>query len=309
MENNTDTNTDSSNINWDDVIKKEARGINDADLGKVQGLSEPFVFTQRGTLNKEKFYIPKSLAAYYDGNILHVSITEEEAKNMYMQGSSPIVEEEERIKIMEERIVVSRRETTGEEITIIKEPATETKTVQVQVSHQEATIERRPVNEATTGEQTGEGPVRANTAIIIPLMKEEIEISKQPYVKEEVVIRKKPVIETRTVTEEVKSEKVKVRRGTEEVEEVVHKFEGPADEGERVDEGARPEKQDGKERDAYVRPGGRGSARENGVGPFCQERKSEALDDAGEGELDVDDDLIQLGAPGGRGFHDASRNG
>jgi stress response protein YsnF len=50
-------------------------------------------------------------------------------------------------------------------------------------------------------------------------MKEEIEISKQPYVKEEVVIRKKPVIETRTVTEEVKSEKVKVRKGTEEAEE------------------------------------------------------------------------------------------
>jgi stress response protein YsnF len=50
-------------------------------------------------------------------------------------------------------------------------------------------------------------------------MKEEIEISKQPYVKEEVIIRKKPVIETRTVTEEVKSEKVKVKRGKEEGEE------------------------------------------------------------------------------------------
>ena len=219
MESNTDTNTDSSTINWDDVIKKEARGINDADLGEIQQVDENFILSQKGTIGKEKFYIPKSLVAYYDGNILHVSITEEEAKNMYMQGSSPIVEEEERIKIMEERIVVSRRETTGEEITIIKEPATETKTVQVQVSHQEATIERRPVNEATTGEQTGEGPVQSKREIKIPLKKEEIEISKQPYVKEEVVIRKKPVIETRTVTEEVKSEKVKVRRGTEEVEE------------------------------------------------------------------------------------------
>ena len=49
-------------------------------------------------------------------------------------------------------------------------------------------------------------------------MEEAIEISKQPYVKEEIVIRKKPVIETRTVTEEVKSEKVKVRRNTEEQE-------------------------------------------------------------------------------------------
>ena len=212
METKTDS---SSNINWDDVIKKEARGIDDADLGKVQGLSEPFVFTQRGTLNKEKFYIPKSLAAYYDDNILHVSITEEEAKNMYMQGSSPIVEEEERIKIMEERIVVSRRETTGEEIIVIKEPASETKTVQVQLTHEEPIIERNPVGEATSSLH----PVQSIKEIKVPLMKEEIEISKQPYVKEEVVIRKKPVVETRTVTEEVKSEKVKVRRGTEKEEE------------------------------------------------------------------------------------------
>ena len=213
-----ETNTDTSTINWDDVIKKEARGINDADLGEIQQVDQNFVITQKGTIGKEKFYIPKSLVAYYDGHILHVSITEEEAKNTYMEGSSPIVEEEERIKIMEERIVVSKKETTGEEITIIKEPATETKTVQVQVAHQEATIERRPVNRASDEEQAGEGPVQSIKEIKIPLMKEEIEISKQPYVKEEVVIRKKPVIETRTVTEEVKSEKVKVRRGTGEEE-------------------------------------------------------------------------------------------
>jgi hypothetical protein len=61
------TNTDTSTINWDDVIKKEARGLNNADLGRVHGLSEPFVVTHRGTLNKEKFYIPKSLVEGYDG--------------------------------------------------------------------------------------------------------------------------------------------------------------------------------------------------------------------------------------------------
>jgi uncharacterized protein (TIGR02271 family) len=209
-----ETNTDTSNINWDDVIKKEARGINDADLGEIQQVDQNFVITRKGTIGKEKFYIPKSLVAYYDGDILHVSITEEEAKNTYMEGSSPIVEEEERIKIMEERIVVSKRAATGEEITIIKEPATETKTVQVEIAHEEAIIDKNPIGEKTLSLH----PVESIKEIKIPLMKEEIEISKQPYVKEEVVIRKKPVIETRTVTEEVKSEKVKVRRGTGEEE-------------------------------------------------------------------------------------------
>ena len=216
-----ETKTDSSTINWDDVIKKEVRGINDADLGEIQQVDENFILSQKGTIGKEKFYIPKSLVEGYDGVTLKFHVTEEEAKTMYMRDSPPSDEEVQHVQIMTERLVPSKRETTGEEITIIKEPATETKTVQVQVSHQEATIERRPVNEATTGEQTGEGPVQSKREIKIPLKKEEIEISKQPYVKEEVVIRKKPVIETRTVTEEVKSEKVKVRRGTEEVDEEI----------------------------------------------------------------------------------------
>ena len=216
-----ETNTDTGTINWDDVIKKEARGINDADLGKVQGLSEPFVFTQRGTINKEKFYIPKSLVEGYDGVTLHFRVTEEEATNTYMRDSPPSDEEVQHIQIMTERLVASKKETTGEEITIIKEPATETKTVQVEIAHEEAIIDTNSVGEATLSLH----PVETIKEIKIPLMKEEIEISKQPYVKEEVIIRKKPVIETRTVTEEVKSEKVKVKRGKEEEEEKIEEQE------------------------------------------------------------------------------------
>jgi uncharacterized protein (TIGR02271 family) len=129
---------------------------------------------------------------------------------------------ETRIPVVEERLEINKVQSIVD-LTVTKESVTEITTVDVPITYEEITIQRRrPVNEATAGEQKGEGPVRSNTEIKIPLMKEEIEISKQPYVKEEVVIRKKPVIETRTVTEEVKSEKVKVRRGT---EEVVHKEE------------------------------------------------------------------------------------
>jgi uncharacterized protein (TIGR02271 family) len=127
---------------------------------------------------------------------------------------------EARIPVVEEKLEINKVQSVVD-LTVTKESVTEITTVDVPIAYEEITIRRRPVNEATTREQTGEGPVRTNTAITIPLMKEEIEISKQPYVKEEVVIKKKPVVETRTVTEEVKSEKVKVRRGTEEVEEEI----------------------------------------------------------------------------------------
>ena len=33
--------------NWDEIIKKEARGLDDYDLGEVQELNEEFVVTKR----------------------------------------------------------------------------------------------------------------------------------------------------------------------------------------------------------------------------------------------------------------------
>ncbi len=43
------------NINWNNIVGQEARSIDNADLGKVQGLFGPFIITERGTINKENF--------------------------------------------------------------------------------------------------------------------------------------------------------------------------------------------------------------------------------------------------------------
>ena len=69
-----------NSIEWDDVIKKEARGSNDEDLGEVQEIGDTYVLTQKGMLQKQKFYIPKYLAEGYDGSVLRFSVSEEEAK-------------------------------------------------------------------------------------------------------------------------------------------------------------------------------------------------------------------------------------
>jgi hypothetical protein len=86
-ENNNDDNA--TTINWNDIIKHDVRSIDDADLGKVQGLYEPFVVTEKGTINKEKFYIPKSLFGKYDGEVLYFNITEQEAKDTCMRSTAP----------------------------------------------------------------------------------------------------------------------------------------------------------------------------------------------------------------------------
>ena len=109
-----------------------------------------------------------------------------------------------------------------EEATVIKEPLKETKTVELQLMHEELIIEKRPVSEMTTTVSTStselpasppsaQEPVQTKTEINIPLKREEVVVSKKPYVKEEIVIKKKPVTETKTVTEQITSEKMSVR--------------------------------------------------------------------------------------------------
>jgi uncharacterized protein (TIGR02271 family) len=213
------------NIDWNDVIKKEARGSNDEDLGEVQEAGQNYVLVQRGMINKDKFYIPKDQVESYDGDVLRFKISEEDAKSRFLRDSPPPspsssaneglsaarkAEETTTVPLTEERLDASKRESTRE-ATITKEPVTETKSVEVPVTHEEISVERRPASGSTTA---AESPVQSKTETKIPLKQEEVQVTKQPYVKEEVSVKKKPVTETRTVTDKVTSEKVNVKGAT-----------------------------------------------------------------------------------------------
>ncbi|MDN5847345.1 MAG: hypothetical protein L0H53_13850 [Candidatus Nitrosocosmicus sp.] len=67
------------NINWSDVIKKEARGSSDYDLGEVQEISEDYVITERGVVDKTRFMIPKTLVSNFDGHNLHFNLSEQDS--------------------------------------------------------------------------------------------------------------------------------------------------------------------------------------------------------------------------------------
>ena len=79
----------SLNIDWVDVIKKEARGLNDADFGEVQEVSNGLVLTQRGIVNKELFSFPQSAVESYDGKVLTFNISEIEAIDKYKKLFEP----------------------------------------------------------------------------------------------------------------------------------------------------------------------------------------------------------------------------
>ena len=212
----------SSNINWNEVIKKEAEGINGEDFGEVQDVSNGFVLVQKGIINKEKYLIPQNLAESFDGDILRFTVSEEDMLNKYRKEDykiansqqtdriQDVVQSEETIEqtipLTEEELDVSKT-VKEQQATITKKPVTETKTVEVPVTHEEVSIERRPPS-GGEGQVSTEGPVTSTEEIRIPLKKEEVEVTKTPYVKEEVTVTKKPVTETREVTEEVTSERI-----------------------------------------------------------------------------------------------------
>jgi hypothetical protein len=72
-----------------------------------------YVLTQRGTISKEEFCLPKSISHGYNCRILLFDITEEEAK-------------------------------------VIKKPVKETKTVEVELTHEELIIEKRSAADRKT---------------------------------------------------------------------------------------------------------------------------------------------------------------
>jgi uncharacterized protein (TIGR02271 family) len=216
-------------INWNEVIKKEARGKNDEDLGEVQKVGDTYVLVQKGLINKERFHIPQDEVESYDGDVLRFKLSEDEIRSKYLGDVDPLVsstsdndnanyveenkvglEESEsaRFPLAEEKLDVSKREVTYKEATLIKEPITETKTVDVPLTYEELIVERRPPTEATTSQHQLKPPVNTREEIKIPLKREEVEVKKEPYVKEEVVLKKKRVTEKKTITEEIKGEKL-----------------------------------------------------------------------------------------------------
>jgi hypothetical protein len=147
----------SSSTDWSNVTKKEARGSNE-DLGEVQEVGQNYVLVQKGMINKEKFYIPRDLAESYDGNVLRFRISEEDVKSRFMRDTPPpssqtstqerttttsmprqertaAEQETTTVPLTEEKLDVSKT-ASAREATITKEPVTETKSVEVPVTHE-----------------------------------------------------------------------------------------------------------------------------------------------------------------------------
>ncbi len=210
---------DNNNIDWNNVVKKEAIGLNGEDLGEVSEVGNSFIITQKGIINKKRYYLPKKSVTSFDGSVLRLNMTdkdlegykemEERRFNEYpsFESSDMSKELETKIPVMGESLDVSKR-LTENKVKIIKTPVKEIKKVDIELTHEEITIERIPTNNDTTPSGSTVHPLQSKTEIIIQLKREEPVVTKTPYVKEEVIVRKRPITETKTITEVLVNERV-----------------------------------------------------------------------------------------------------
>jgi hypothetical protein len=71
----------SNHKEWSQLITKQAYGIDNSHFGEVKDVTSDFVVTERGTADKERFYMPKQQVQGYDNKKVNLRITEEEARD------------------------------------------------------------------------------------------------------------------------------------------------------------------------------------------------------------------------------------
>ena len=216
----------SSITDWNSIIGKNVKTVDYQDAGKVIAAvdnEDAIIISSEGPHSSYNYRVPKhyvqglndpdlllsiaraELAEYEISDIQDYAAQLRSIKTGKKEGGE---EEEIIVPIIEEKLNVSKKVIT-DEATIIKEPVMETKTMEVSVMHEEIDIEKRAASEeGITTELQNPPPKNTRTVIRVPLIHEEVKITKEPYVKEEIVIRKKPRTETKTVSEFVTKEKV-----------------------------------------------------------------------------------------------------
>ncbi|MDW0176493.1 MAG: YsnF/AvaK domain-containing protein, partial [Nitrososphaeraceae archaeon] len=204
---------------------KNVKTVDYQDAGKVIGAVEnedTIIISYEGPHSSYNYRVPKNRVQGFNDPDLLLSIARAELTDYEISDIQDYAaqlrsikteqkggEKEITVPVIEEKLNVSKKIMT-DEATIIKEPVTETKTIEVSVMHEEIVIEKRSATAAEGNASTLEKPPSKTTRTLIrvPLIHEVVKIKKEPYVRQEIVIRKKPRTETKTISDFVISEKV-----------------------------------------------------------------------------------------------------
>jgi uncharacterized protein (TIGR02271 family) len=117
---------------------------------------------------------------------------------------------EQRLTLSEEELAIGKREVRAGEVEIEKRVETEHVRREVPLTHDEVTVERRPVEGGMVA-AGGLNHTIGEEHIRVPLTAEEAVVEKRVVPKEELVVRKQEVTEERMVEADLRTERAEVR--------------------------------------------------------------------------------------------------
>jgi uncharacterized protein (TIGR02271 family) len=143
-----------------------------------------------------------------DSGPLAASALDTDAATATATGRPTSDEESIRVPVHEEELVAQRTRQQAGEVAVGKDVVEERVGLDVPVTREEVEVTRRPVDRAATSSDAAF--TDSGGTIRVPVMAEDVAVSKEARVVEEVEISKAPVTETRHVEDTVRREEVRV---------------------------------------------------------------------------------------------------
>ena len=114
------------------------------------------------------------------------------------------------VPLIEENLQVQKQWVEAGALLIKKEVETQTQTLPADLAYEEVYVERVPVNQAL-GENEQAGPRQEGDTLVIPVIEEELVITKRRIVREEIRVTKRQAHRQQEMSGEVKREHIYVQ--------------------------------------------------------------------------------------------------
>jgi hypothetical protein len=80
-------------ILWNQLKEKKVKTNDGKDVGEIKEVSQNHLRLEKGTISKDKFWIPKYIVDTFDGKNVWLSANEEEVRGTYLFGQEPSTEQ------------------------------------------------------------------------------------------------------------------------------------------------------------------------------------------------------------------------
>jgi hypothetical protein len=76
-------------ILWNQLKGKKVKTHDGKDVGEIDEISQNYLRLEKGTISKDKFWVPKYIVDTFDGDNVWVVASEDEVKERYLFGQEP----------------------------------------------------------------------------------------------------------------------------------------------------------------------------------------------------------------------------